>query len=247
MTSENELNYRVVGQGHPIIFLHGFLENNSMWNHAVNYYSTSNKCVLIELFGHGDSPLIEQNPTLEKFSRAVVNLINKERIKDFTLVGHSLGGYVALEVLKTEENRVKQIILLNSHPWEDSAVKKQERTKVAEIIEKNKSLFLRQAIPNLFKDQKANESIINDLIEQANNMSKKAIIDTTIAMRDRPQNTDVFLANKEKALVIQGEYDHLIPAEKMRFFCETNNISYRLIKNGDHMCWVNKNIYPFSL
>lgn len=238
------LNYRVVGQGHPIVFIHGFLENNSMWKKALHYHAEKNKCILIELYGHGESQMPGKFFTIKSLAADVLNLIHKITEEKYTLIGHSLGGYVGLEVLNNEKNRIHQFVLLNSHPWEDSIEKKDERTRLSEIVKKNKSIFIHQAIPQLFKDRLSNKIIIDELIEDAKKMSTTAISKMTIAMRDRFDRSNILIKNKEKTLVIQGEFDHLIPTLKMKNFCEYNKIPFRLIKNSDHMCWVGDETYP---
>lgn len=242
-----ELNYEVIGEGFPIIFIHGFLENNSMWRNALTYYATKNKCVLVELCGHGDSPECAEGYTMKGLAKKVLSVIHKEVEGNYSIVGHSLGGYVGLEILGIDTQNVKQLILLNSHPWADSEVKKTERTRVAQIVHENKSLFLHQAIPNLFRDQQSNKRIIDDLIQSAKRMSASAIATATFAMRDREDRTEIMIENPKKVAVVQGENDHLIPAKKMAEFCQIHGISYRLIAGGDHMCWVDKSIYPLSL
>jgi 2-succinyl-6-hydroxy-2,4-cyclohexadiene-1-carboxylate synthase len=244
---QKELNYEVIGEGFPMIFIHGFLENKTMWNNALAYYAPKNKCVLIELFGHGDSPDYSEALTIEILAKKVLSVIHKEVNGNYSIVGHSLGGYVGLEILDIDTENVQQLILLNSHPWADSEEKKAERTRVAQIVQENKSLFIQQAIPNLFREQQGNKQIIADLIESAKRMSAKAISAATFAMRDREDRTIIMIANPQKVAVVQGENDHLIPAKRMEEFCITHDISYRLITGGDHMCWVDKSIYPLFL
>jgi pimeloyl-ACP methyl ester carboxylesterase len=247
MIEKKYLNYRVVGQGHPIVFLHGFLENNSMWDKAIHFYKNTNKCILVELFGHGKSTIPENPFSIAQLAEEVIKVVNGLTDKTYSVVGHSLGGYVALEMLCLASDKINRITLLNSHPWEDDFEKKKERTRLAEIVKENKSLFIRQAIPNLFKNQNANREIIDKLITEASKITEEAIINTTYAMRDRKDNCEVLISNKSKALIIQGEFDHLIPAKKMVDFCNDTGIPFRYIKNGDHMCWVDENIYPLSL
>jgi pimeloyl-ACP methyl ester carboxylesterase len=244
MNAELSLNYRVAGEGHPIVFVHGFLENNSMWERAVHFHSEFNKCILIELYGHGKSKMPNSLFTIKSLAAEVINLIHSITNEKYSFVGHSLGGYVGLEILNNPNNRVHNFILLNSHPWEDSSEKKTERTRLSEIVIKNKSLFIQQAIPQLFKDPIAHQVVIDQLITDAKAMTEDAISKMTIAMRDRFDLSHVLIQNNGKSLVIQGEHDHLIPYKNMKRFCSQNNIPFRLVKGSDHMCWVNDTIYP---
>jgi pimeloyl-ACP methyl ester carboxylesterase len=92
-------------------------------------------------------------------------------IENCHLVGHSMGGYVALQLKKCAPQRIKKVVLLNSHPWEDSALKKSDRLRIAEIAYKAKSLFIQQAIPALFYDSDGFKLQINQLIQDANKIN----------------------------------------------------------------------------
>lgn len=229
------LNYRVVGDGYPVVFLHGFLESNSMWDELASSLTLHYQCIFIELPGHGESePLIEK-PSIDIFAKKVSNTIAKATNEPFSLVGHSLGGYVALKIVEQLNAFNERIILLNSHPWEDSTSKKEERNRVIEVVSKNKALFIQTAIPNLYRSPEKHPSKITSLIDEAMKMESSSIIDTLVAMRDRSDTIKVMNALKEKCLVIQGKYDHLIDSVKMEELTVECSNKFQVILNAGHM------------
>ena len=130
------LSYKIVGKGFPVVFLHGFLESVSMWDYLklemMNFQS-----ILIDLPGHGDSLNEDEDvPSIEYMAFKVKELLIHLNIKDFSVVGHSMGGYVSL-VLKNELNisssgfilNCSKVVLLNSNFWEDSEEKKRDRSE----------------------------------------------------------------------------------------------------------------------
>jgi len=236
---QNALNYRVTGEGHPIVFLHGFLENSTMWDEITSYFPLF-KVITIDLFGHGNSSeFSEEMLTIELQSDAILSVLKKEKVHSYSIVGHSLGGYVALAMQRYSEHfQCKHLILLNSHPWADSPLKKEERTQVARVVQKNKTLFLKTAIPNLFRDATLFPRHVKSLIQAAEKMSEKSIIQHTLAMRDRSDALDVVEQNNNLIYVIQGKFDQLIPFEKMRIYCEEVDVEYFEITSVGHMAHI---------
>lgn len=237
MKTDLKLNYRVIGVGYPVVFLHGFLECNSMWESIIPKLNGI-KAILVELPGHGESPSypLEERMTLRNISISVRGILESLDIQNYDIVGHSLGGYVALDMKKLDKlNSIEKVVLLNSHPWSDSELKKKERTRIVNIVEHNKSLFLNEAIPNLFRDPVKFKKEVQDQLGEATKMSKEGIIQSLVAMRDRENSLGVMDDLAEKCLVIQGKHDHLIPFIEMRVLAEKLGNSYYLVEEAGHM------------
>ena len=238
VNNKEMLNFRVSGDGPPVVFLHGFLESNTIWNGLLTEFINVKK-ICIELYGHGDSPDYKGDDlSIEKLANAVIAVLHNQNIKSYSIVGHSLGGYVALTMQKHEENpKCKAIVLLNSHPWKDTIRKKNERTQVAQLVVKNKSLFVKTAIPNLYTDSEKYNKEINALINEAMNISSTTIAQTTLAMRDRSDTSKQLIQFGKRALVIQGKYDQLIPYAEMQEFTKLHKIPLCLLENAGHMAY----------
>jgi 2-succinyl-6-hydroxy-2,4-cyclohexadiene-1-carboxylate synthase len=232
------LHYSISGDGFPVVFIHGFLESNTMWSKILPNFPNHKK-IAVELLGHGNSPDPNADLSIVHLANEVMKVIEQEKIQKFIVVGHSLGGYVALEIgKKWGKERCQHIALLNSHPFEDSAIKKEERTKVARIVTKNKSLFIRQAIPNLFRAPEVHQVAVKHLIDEALNMSEESIALTTIAMRDRSSREDVMMDYATDLTVIQGKHDKLIPFEKMQVITSECKNNFYLLEEAGHMAHV---------
>lgn len=236
MDKLNILNYKIIGNGYPVVFLHGFLESLEMWN----YFNFENNftCILIDLPGHGNSKFENDSASsMSAMANEVSRIIDLLGIKEFGIVGHSMGGYVGLELL-SQDLRAEKMVLLNSNFWDDSDLKKQDRLRVAEIVKKNKNLFLYEAIPNLFSHPEKFNSDVKKLIEDAKKMNAKAISASSIAMSKR-KNFKSFLAKIEsQLLIIQGESDTIVPYSKMKQeLHQFPNISLKVIVGG-HMAHI---------
>jgi pimeloyl-ACP methyl ester carboxylesterase len=136
------LNYRVFGNGHPVVFLHGFLEDVSMWD-FLDTPLIPFQAICIDLPGHGLSQLTDDSPSIEFMTDEVLKVVGYLKLAEFHIVGHSMGGYVALLI---KENRIdcRKIVLLNSNFWEDSPEKKSDRIRIADLVFQAKDVNLKQ-------------------------------------------------------------------------------------------------------
>lgn len=232
--SNKQLSYAVFGSGPPLVFLHGFLESTSMWSGLVNDFTKTNKVLLIDLPGHGKSKEFDEVESMASMAKAVQNVCLTENCDIPIVIGHSMGGYVALELLKLMDCRVA---LIHSNFWGDSAAKQQDRNRVIKVVESNLNLFVQTAIPNLFalENRLKCQSNINQLISEASQMDANAVIASTMGMRDRADNTN--LMSSHEIAILQGDHDSVIPKKQMDIALdklETKPI-YVVLKNCGHM------------
>ena len=233
MDNKELLNFKEIGNGYPVVFLHGYLESIEMWDYF--NFDNSFRCILIDLPGHGNSKY-ESNSPISMLSMAenVIEIINHLRLKKYALVGHSMGGYIGLE-LKNLDTRCDKLVLLNSNFWEDSELKKKDRKRVAQIVQKNKDLFLYEAIPNLFSHPEKFNLEIRKIIDIAKQMSPDAIGQISIAMSKRNSFESKLESIKSHLLIIQGKEDSIVPLEKMEeALVEFPEIHFDVIDSG-HM------------
>lgn len=209
-----KLSYRMSGNGHPVVFLHGFLESSTMWN-TLDLSLIPIQCIKIDLPGHGASALEDdQIPSITYMAKAVIRTLEYLGINHCSIVGHSMGGYVALEMMSLGFN-IDRLVLFHSSFWSDSKLRQQDRVRVADLVFKAKSLFLQQAIPNLFYNKDNFEDPINQLIKEANEMEAMNIAYASLAMRNRSNHTALIQMNASRTFVIQGLNDPVVLQEDM--------------------------------
>ncbi len=207
------MHYRVAGKGDPVIFLHGFLENSSIWNGiAPEFERLGFKIILVDLPCHGESRFDDEICSMAFMAECVDALCVAEGIENPIVFGHSMGGYVGLELLKI---RSIQLTLVHSNFWDDPFDKKQDRDRVAKIVEQNKMRLIHEAIPNLFaaKNREHCQSNILDLIQAAEQIPANEIIASTKGMRDRLHNGQ--LLEQFEINIIHGNLDTVVKTEKL--------------------------------
>lgn len=226
------LSYSIKGKGPAWIFLHGFLESSTMWD----YLPLDNlpiQQIRIDLPGHGDSTSLLDFPSIQVIAKEVERIIQHLALMQFTIIGHSMGAYVGLELSKMKG--FGHLVLLNSNCWSDSEQKKQDRLRVANFVHQAKAHFIREAIPNLFSNPQEQDQVIEALIKEANGMTPEAIAFATLAMRERADFTEFVKTHPEKFTFIHGKLDRLVSVEELQQKVPNGNIHFL---NCGHMAHI---------
>lgn len=196
------------------------------------------QAVLIDLPGHGRSGLYDDNePSIGFMASKVRELIDHLEFDNYHVVGHSMGGYVALE-LKALDYKCQRVVLLNSNFWEDPDEKKKDRIRVADIALKAKDLFISEAIPGLFYRHERPDKEVSELIQEARKMEGIGIAYASLAMRCRQNHMELLIENPEDFLIIQGLYDPLISPERMNSALENIPVKKVCLENSGHMAHI---------
>lgn len=225
-------SYTTRGQGRPILFIHGFLESATMWDDFIDENFDENfQSICIDLPGHGNSILDKEYLSLKDIAFDIYHFLLNEGIPDFDIVGHSLGGYIAIELHKLLSNESK-LVLFHSNFWEDEPERRENRNRAIKVVQENKNLFIHQAIPNLFQEAFRNETFVASLIEEAKQISSFTVVLFSKLMRDRPSNEVYIKKLNTNFLLIQGQFDLIIPIELAKMHVEEIN---HIITNAGHM------------
>ncbi|MCF8322609.1 MAG: alpha/beta fold hydrolase, partial [Flavobacterium sp.] len=158
------ISYSDFGKGAALVLLHGFLENQKMWQELVPELSQKNRIITIDLLGHGESACLGYVHSMEENSEIVAAVLSKLRIRKTVLVGHSMGGYVALAFAELYPEKIKGLVLLNSTSKADSEERKANRDRAIKAVKKEYETFIRLSIANLFSPD--NRERLNSEIEK---------------------------------------------------------------------------------
>ena len=233
------MHYSVFGSGSPVVFLHGFLEDHSKWEDIAHELSALNLAVyLIDLPCHGKSRFKDEICSMQGVAELLSQFFNSMKIKNPFVFGHSMGGYIGLELIRITPIK---LTLVHSNFWADSQSKKEDRNRVIEIVKKNKMRLIQEAIPNLFAIQNRikNASTIEILLTKAALIPTKEIIACTKGMRDRSNLKSVI--NQHPIIIIHGDEDPIISTDML--LEELEGIQevelYRIPQCGHMSIWEN--------
>lgn len=115
------------GDGPPIVFIHGMGTSASTWNACMDLLADRFTVVAVDLLGHGDSPVLD-DPDEYTRDRTLADLddVLAELDGPAVLVGHSLGGYLALAHAATRPGATRGVVVLNTGPGYRDSVKREE-------------------------------------------------------------------------------------------------------------------------
>ena len=205
----NSIDYDERGEGPVVILIHGFCESKEIWDNLTPDLSTNFRVINIDLPGFGKSPILKSDLTIKAVAREVLVFIESLDIEKCVIIGHSLGGYVALVIAEDRPDLVQGLCLFHSTAQSDSEEKKLNRNKVMAFVETNGvHPFIEAFVPGLFyqKSQKNLEIVF----KIASKTSKDAITSYSRAMRDRPNMFSFLASFSNKILIIAGENDTII-------------------------------------
>lgn len=110
----HELSYVDSGSGPVVLFIHGILGSQRQWEHLVDQMDDDHRVVLPDLFGHGESAKPFGDYSLSAHAAAMRDLLDHLGIERVTLVGHSLGGGIAMQFFYLFPERVERLVLVSS-------------------------------------------------------------------------------------------------------------------------------------
>ncbi len=237
---EKRIAYQVKGQGPAIVFLHGFMEDRSMWQYHYDQLSTQYMCVAIDLPGHGQSEQIAAVHGMSLMAEVVASILQTENINKAMIIGHSMGGYIALEWAKAYPAKVDGLVLFNSHAAADTPASKQQRLRTIALVKENASRFINAFIPNLFAPANVErcKSTIEHQKQVAKGMKAEAIIAALAGMMEREDGKPVLEALSVPVLFIRGVQDKRIGYEVIEAqtaVCQHPRLL--LLPYTGHMAW----------
>ena len=145
-----KISYSDTGKGNAVVLLHGFLENQTMWQDLAPELSKKHRIITIDLLGHGETECLGYVHSMEDNAEIVQAVLSKLRIRKAVFVGHSMGGYVALAFAELYPENVRGLVLMNSTSKADSDERKANRDRAIKAVKKDYTTFIRLSFGNLF-------------------------------------------------------------------------------------------------
>ncbi len=205
--SDIELNLVDRGLGDPaIIFIHGFTCNLNHWKEQLSGVSGGNRCVAVDLPGHGASPA-PREATIEALAEAVNGALDKLRLDDVVLVGHSMGCRVASETFSQSPERVRGVVHIDGSAVASGDADEAARRTNQTLDQIGMARFTEQLYAGFYVDSTA--ASVRDLVNAglANiNMDFARELWLNLVRWDALRARAVLAAMKAPLLLIQSTY-----------------------------------------
>jgi pimeloyl-ACP methyl ester carboxylesterase len=244
-----EIAYSVSGEGNAVVFLHGFLETSTMWQPFVDVFSKTHKVITIDLLGHGKTPCLGYIHTMEEMAETVFAVIKELRLRKLHLIGHSMGGYVALAFAEMYPDYVKGLCLVNSTSRADSDERKANRDRAIKAVKHNHKQFIRIAVSNLFrpKNRKIFSEQVKEAKKEALTTSLQGIVAALEGMKIREDREVLLHFSPYKKLIIVGKHDPILNFDDVMDQTKNAEVDVDIFPDG-HMSHIeNKEDLLFSL
>jgi pimeloyl-ACP methyl ester carboxylesterase len=216
------IDYRDEGAGLPVIFLHAFPLNQTMWDDQVTALRNHCRVVTLDLrgFGHSDAP---QGPyKMDQMAadvRALMTILNLDKV---VLVGLSMGGYIALALYRNYPETLRALVLADTRASGDTQEARRRRLKSAERAELDGSTAIaRDMVPLLLglSTIENRPSVVKRVQAMIESNTPQGIAGAQRGMAERRDSTYILAGIDFPVLIVVGSEDTLTPvadAESLR-------------------------------
>lgn len=231
-----KVGYSDAGKGKTLVFLHGFLENRTMWKAFADVLSEKHRVITIDLLGHGETDPIGYVHTMEDNADMVHGLLMHLKIKKATFIGHSMGGYVALAFAEFYPDMVSGIALVNSTSRADSDERKTNRDRAIKAVKLDYTSFVRLSVGNLFSEENRDRlsQEIEHVKQEALKMPLQGIVASLEGMKIRKDREVLLHFAPYPIMLVLGKKDPVLNYEENADQAGDNKVQLVSLPNG-HM------------
>jgi len=238
------MHYKVSGSGTPIVLIHGFCENSSIWKDLEKELSDDYQIISVDLPGFGQSPLDSSDLTLDHVATMIHDFLKQLKISNCFMIGHSLGGYTIMSFAEKYSDMLLGFGLFHSTTFADSEEKKAIREKgIEHVTHHGMEAFSKGFVPNLFhKDNLSKFSIeMKILIKMAAATPIATFVAYSRAMKNRKDTTKMLSSFKNPIFIIAGENDNAIPLlQSQQMISKIDEKNALLLSETGHMGFIEK-------
>lgn len=228
-----KLFYLEIGQGSPLVCLHGYALDHTIWLKMSEVIKNSVKLILPDLRGHGKSPSPEGKYTMRVMAEDVLKVMDTQKLERVCIAGHSMGGYIALALAEYYPDRLSGLALVASHAFEDPPEKKIARIADIDRVKQSSVPEVLSEMPGKLTSNPEIAEYCKQLISMT---SKNGMMGVLAGMAERQDRINVLKALKKPKMLIAGADDQLIPLktnyQMARMIGELKLVE---VKNAGHM------------
>jgi pimeloyl-ACP methyl ester carboxylesterase len=225
------LEFDKVGSGYPVVFLHGLGYDKRIFQPLIDKIQDRFCCYTLNLPGVMNSSGLEDY-SLARQASAIGKWLEESPIRHPILVGHSMGGYIGLEILAQFPDLLSGLCLLHSHCYPDTPARKEDRFRKIDFIEKyGHALYMKQAIPSMFTGMFGSTHVflLDSLIQVASRIPKEVVLAQLQALLNRNDHADTLKNSPIPILSIAGKQDTLVAEEQWKSMALLPAISKLLV------------------
>ena len=203
------------GKGFPLILIHGFLGSSKMWEPQINFFKNYFRVITPDLPGFGKSNKAKSHNNIQSIANLLMDCLEKKKIDKFHLLGHSMGGMVAQEMVKEYGNKIVKLIFYGTGPRGEMPGRFESVDQSRKNLKKKGLEITAKNIAKTWFVKKENAKYFDICIEAGKQTSTKAVDDALIAFKN--WNGINTLKNiKNETLIVWGDQDKSYNLEQIK-------------------------------
>jgi 3-oxoadipate enol-lactonase len=202
------------GAGPPVILLHGFPFNRTLWNEQVNVLSRTHRVIAPDLRGFGESDVADGPSTMNVMAQDIAVLMDQLELDRATIGALSMGGYVALAFYKLFPQRVSALVLADTRPQADSEEAKATRSQQAkDALAEGMAGIAHSMLPKLFTPGTVanNPHAVQRVREMMMTTQPAGAAAALIGMAMRDDHSEMLAQINVPTLIMVGREDPITP------------------------------------
>ena len=208
-----KLAYERRGKGSPLVLLHGYPLDHSIWDPLVPILENDFDLILPDLRGFGESQAVGTHFEMTDYAADVAGLLDQLNIEKAAVVGHSMGGYVALAFVRAFPGHVLGLGLVSSQTQADTLENKAGRYQQAETILTSGVREVAEGMSGKMTTRPDLQTWLKELILR---QRPEGLAGALRAMAERPDSTPLLTGFNLPLVLVHGLADALIPIERAR-------------------------------
>jgi pimeloyl-ACP methyl ester carboxylesterase len=236
----SEMCYIERGEGIPLLLVHGFPLDHSMWTAQIDRFCTRCRVIAPDLPGFGRSPAIGDKVGMAQFADELTELLDVLEIAEpVVFCGLSMGGYIAFQFWRRHRSRLRGLVLCDSRATADSPEAAQARLAAADrVLREGPAALAESMLPKLFCE--ATRQQRPELAEAMQSVilacNRRGVAAAARGMAERPEMTGELPQIDCPTLVIAGENDVISPPDEMRRLAQAMpRASFVDVRGAGHM------------
>lgn len=208
-----EFAYERRGRGTPLVLIHGYPLDHTIWNPVVPLLEPVFDLILPDLRGFGQSGAVRTRYQLTDMAADIFSLLEYLKIEKSAIAGHSMGGYVALAFARCHPLRVRGLGLVASQAIPDPPEKKLARFQMADRVDASGVSEVAESMPALLTADTNLQTTLKQIILR---QPREGVAGALRAMADRPDSTMILSNFDFPVAIIHGLADKIMPIERAR-------------------------------
>jgi 3-oxoadipate enol-lactonase len=230
------LRAQVSGAGETVLFVHGFPLSGRLWDDAVSRLAHSFRCVVPDLRGHGASDASDTASMGDHSDDLAAVLDAADETRPAVVVGLSMGGYVAFEMVRRMPDRVRALVLANTRAGADTAEAAAKRRETAEQVLRDGSEVVADTMVGKLFAPSADDDLRRRWHAIMRTTSPRGVAAALRAMADRPDSLETLRGFEGPVLVIAGSADEIVTVEDAEAMRDAASVArLEVVEGAGHM------------